>query len=116
MPGVEDATMVDTIGRDNTTGEYKLLLTEYRPWESVPGQLLQFVVKAANYIKFIRNGELVTHVPDAAGLPVTIIIGYYKEPTPAAQAVLDQLVPQIQGHGIRVELFQYDPRNRPDTW
>ena len=65
MPGVEDATMVDTIGRDNTTGEYKLLLTEYRPWESVPGQLLQFVVKAANYIKFIRNGELVTHVPDA---------------------------------------------------
>ena len=113
MPGVEDATMVDTIGRDKDTGEYKLLLTEYRPWNTVPGQLQQLVVKTANYIQFIKNGELTKQFPDAEGLPVTIIIGYYEDPTPEAQAVIDQLVPQIEGHGINVSVIKYDPANRP---
>ena len=57
MPGVEDATMVDTIGRDKDTGEYKLLLTEYRPWNTVPGQLQQLVAKTADSIQFVKNGD-----------------------------------------------------------
>jgi hypothetical protein len=74
--------MVDTIGRDKDTGEYKLLLTEYRPWNSAPGQLKQLVVKAANYIQFVKNGELTKQVPEAQGAPVSIVIGYYDDPTP----------------------------------
>ena len=116
MPGVEDPTMVDTIGRDKDTGEYKLLLTEYRPWNSVPGQLQQLVVKTANYIQFVKNGELIRQFPDAGDLPVTIVIGYYDDPTPEARAVLDQLVPQIAGHGLGVSLVKYDPAGRPDSW
>lgn len=116
MPGVEDATMVDTIGRDKDTGEYKLLLTEYRPWNTVSGQLQQLVVKTANYIQFIKNGELTKQFPDAEGLPVTIIIGYYEDPTPEAQAVIDQLVPQIEGHGINASVIKYDPATRPESY
>jgi hypothetical protein len=116
MPGVEDATMVDTIGRDKDTGEYKLLLTEYRPWNSDPDQLQQLVVKAGNYIQFVKNGELVKQVPEAEGAPVTIVIGYYEDPTPEAQVVLDQLVPQIQGHGIGATTIKYDPADRPASY
>ncbi len=116
MPGVEDATMVDTIGREKDTGEYMLLLTEYRPWNSVPDQLKQLVLKTANYIQFVKNGELVKNIPDAAGVPVTIIIGYYEDPTPEAQAVLDQLVPQIEGHGIGVRLINTNSKDRPETY
>ena len=116
MPGVEDATMVDTIGRDKDTGAYSLLLTEYRPWNSVPDQLKQLVVKTANYIQFVKNGELVENFPEAAGLPVTIVIGYYDEPTPNAQDVIEQLVPQIEKHGIGVRLIKYDPQDRPQSY
>ena len=116
MPGVEDATMVDTIGRDKDTGEYKLLLTEYRPWNTVPGQLQQLVAKTANYIQFVKNGELVKQVPEAEGAPVTIVIGYYDEPTPEAQTVLDQLVSQIEGHCLGVSLINYDPADRPASY
>jgi Family of unknown function (DUF6572) len=116
MPGVEDATMVDTIGRDKDTGEYKLFLTEYRPWNSEPEQLQQLVVKAANYIQFVKNGELIKQVPEAAGVPVTIVIGYYDVPTPDAQTVLDQLEQQIQGHGLGVHLVKYDTADRPASY
>lgn len=116
MPGVEDATMVDTIGRDKDTGEYKLFLTEYRPWNSVEHQLQQLVVKTGNYIQFVKNGELVKQLPEAEGVPVSIVIGYYDDPTPEAQDVLNQLVPQIEGHGIGVSLIKYDPAERPSEY
>lgn len=115
MPGVEDTAMIDLIGRDSATGGYKLMLTEYRPWNSDPDQLKQLVVKAGNYIQFVRKGQLVEQYPDADGKPVTIVIGYFEDPTPDAQHVIDQIVPQVEGHGIAVELVKYDPETGPSS-
>jgi hypothetical protein len=109
MPGGdEDVATIDLVGRDEQTGGYKLALTEYRPWDSAPDQLKQLVVKAGNYIQYVRDGQLVEDYPDAADQQVTIVIGFFEDPTPDAQHVLDQLVPQIKDHGIAVELVKYE--------
>lgn len=114
MPGVEDLAIVDTVGRDRTTGATVLFLTEFRPWnDNDPEQLQQFVIKLGNYVRFVKNGELVERFPDSRGKPVVIMVGYYEEPTPMVQAMLDQLIAQTAEHGIAMQTVKYDPADRP---
>ena len=112
MPGVEDATMVDTIGREKTRANtsscsYGIppIKERSRPTAAVSRQGRQLYQIHQERRSWSRNSRR------CPGLPVTIINWILRRNDWRRRRCSIELVPQIQGHGIRVELFQYDPRN-----
>ena len=99
MPGLSNPDVVDfvTVTPDGAT--CCLYVVETEPWPDRPdaGQLN---AKLLNYVEFAVGGQLAETYPQAAGLPVRIVIDAYFDLAPAAVADLQTVERALAQYGI----------------
>jgi hypothetical protein len=86
MAGIHEHGVIDAIAEHPQLG-WALILIEDRPWTDLPTQLDDLDKKLAAYSQFILDGQFYDVQPEAAGLPVSLVLRTQDAPAAAIEAV-----------------------------
>ena len=101
MTGVGDPKTVDLITQDPTTGDYALIMVEYRKWGTSVDQLVELQIKIDNYAAYALNGGLVDAYPDAVDKPVRLQLDCVEAPSTDAAELIEHVSKQLGMRGLR---------------
>ena len=103
---VEDDTVVDVIGIEQSTGHVVLTISDHLAWNDDHFRLLER--KIATYINFVESGQLLENRPDARGRTVQIRIIHKHDLTEKARLTLEAAQEDIQKSGISLSFRKLD--------
>ncbi|SKC06904.1 hypothetical protein SAMN05660473_03923 [Arthrobacter sp. 49Tsu3.1M3] len=101
MAGIHEPNVIDLVTHDPSRNEYKLIMTEGRPWSHAPEQLTQLREKINNYAMFILDEGMLRAYPESAGNPLCIQLDCTTPPTAEAQELIDVASERLLDYGIR---------------
>lgn len=101
---IENDCVVDGMGIDPNTGKVALLISDHLDWDE-ESHFRLFEKKIGTYLEFVRSGQLVSRMPEAAGRVIVIELICQFEPSATAAQFLDAARNQLSHEqGI---LFEY---------
>jgi hypothetical protein len=109
MAGIEDSSVIDLVAVDSATGEYAVIMTELRPWGSVPEQLDQLIEKINTYAAFVLDVGFTSKFPVALGRKIRIQIDCTGPPDHATAAVIEMAATRLADYSIGVTVNEFDP-------
>jgi hypothetical protein len=82
MPGIDAPDEIDVIAED-VDGAALLSIVQRGPWAADGAERGRLKRKLATYLRYIKEGQMVSTYPTLAGRPVVIAL-MYEHPLPAA--------------------------------
>lgn len=104
--GIDDPDTVDSCGIDPATGVPTLVVIDANDWSDPVGHMNALQRKVINYMGFIRTGQLLKELPEAAGLRPRINVFQRFEPPENMMPLLYGLGQQFAAIGVD---FDYGP-------
>jgi len=95
---IDQISVVDAIGIDNTTGNVVLTISDHLKWDKEHLHLLQ--EKINTYLVFVESGELIDSYPDARGRKVTINVVFKYVPDNNALKFLSEIDKILNESGL----------------
>jgi hypothetical protein len=101
---VEQASVIDAIGTDRTSGAVHLTIADHLEWNREHMVMLQD--KLNTYLAFVESGEIYSAYPDATGRNVVIDVVLKHRPNDEAASFLEKIRSLIEQAGFS---FHYGP-------
>ena len=102
---VDQADVIDIAGRDKTTGQIVLTISDHLDWEHEQQHLLILEEKLNTYLRYIESGEIQEQYPDAKKGGVQIRIAGVHPLSKGASDYFDQAKKIVEdaGHSLIFE-------------
>lgn len=100
---IDQTSVVDAIGVDNSSGDVILTITDHLEWSS-NDHLLMLQEKLNAYLSFVESGEILNTLTDAKGRNVLINVVCKYPPDKSGVDFLNQVTGFIESAGMK---FQY---------
>ena len=99
---VENATQIDAIGIETSTGKVVLTISDHLDWSQTPAHLQVIESKVNAYLAFVQGPQLIEVNPDARDRQVKIAI-YQAHPEPEeVTPIFNKLAQQLGFVGIEL--------------
>ena len=120
-PGVQNPVVIDLITLDKAADTVVLVMTEHRPWGTVPEQLTQQLTqqlkqqlkqieeKVNRYMGYVLDGFLAEQYPQYLGKSVRIRLDCAEQPRGEAARFVDAMTDAIESHGIHFAMAVLPP-------
>ncbi|WP_321855464.1 DUF6572 domain-containing protein [Paraburkholderia tropica] len=107
-----DKNVVDIIGVNAEKGVADLFMTDHLEWDDEVNEHLYILQEKINcYLKFLENGELLTHYPHAKDCKPAIVIEMMYEPPAAAIEFINKAREIVRGAGFDLRYAVIPPKH-----
>ena len=101
--GVQNSGVIDAVVREPDTNEIVLAMLEHREWGKNPAQREELLDKVTAYMKFVKDGQLFEHHPEARDMSIRFDINFAHEPDEAGWRLIVELKERLAKVGIGLE-------------
>lgn len=99
---VENFEVIDALGISKKSGEVVLTISDHLPWGTSSEHFEKLESKIGRYLDFIRSGQLLESVPDAANRQVRISVFCKHQPDDNAHKFLIAAGRQLAHYGVKL--------------
>lgn len=103
---VENFEVIDGLGISKESGEVVLTISDHLPWDTASEHFEKLEGKIGRYLDFIRSGQLLESVPDAAKRQVRISVFCKHQPDDNTHNFLLAAGRQLAHDGVKLSFVE----------